>query len=75
MEIEKNIPIPNPFSKKRLYPFDKMEVGDSFFVQSDNPKTIQKRLSVAINKYRRENITAKFSMRTVEGGVRCWRIA
>jgi len=49
-----------------------MEVGDSFFVEGGNRKSIV----AAGSQYRRtHNAMARFVTRKVEGGVRCWRVA
>ena len=47
--IQKNIPIPAkmPQGRKQIYPFDRMEVGDSFAV----PLSKRKSLVSSINKY------------------------
>jgi hypothetical protein len=44
IKIEKNIPIPNPIKPpgmhggmRRRYPYERMEVGDSYFVELINP--------------------------------------
>ena len=67
-EIEKGIPLAKivRHGKPSKYPWRTMEVGDSFFT----PK-IGNGLTSAVSK-----ITGrKFSRRTVDGGVRIWRIA
>lgn len=62
--IDKDVPIPS------YYPFEKMEVGDSFL------STTAKRhnLSVAMLRYGRKT-GKKFISRTLEdGSVRVWRV-
>lgn len=75
-KIEKGVPIPaRKFGSGRTpkYPWRAMEVGDSFFVQSDNPKQTQQAItSTACN--RRSHYGSRFTVRQVEGGVRVWRI-
>ena len=68
IKIDKNIPILALYTRTK-YPFSDMEIGDSFLVSSDH-KSIR---SVAISAGRRLN--AKFTVRKVDGGLRCWRIA
>lgn len=68
-EIEKGIPVP-----QFKYPFRDMKIGDSFLVPCDKSevKVVRNRLvSAACGLKPRD---AKFSCRTVAGGVRCWRI-
>ncbi len=68
IKVEKNIPIP-PFRKTLKYPFEGMEVGDSFFV------TDVKRNNLAITARKYGSKTGKkFLVRDVKGGVRCWRV-
>lgn len=70
VEIEKNIPILGP---KEKYPFEKMEIGDSFFIANGNSASINSSKwqfikSTEIGKDR------QYTCRKVEGGVRVWRI-
>lgn len=81
MKIEKNIPMPpkkgggskkgRPKSDGRsIYPFDDMEVGDSFFADE---KTISVICS-AIGAYKRNRNNGKeFTARKERSGVRVWR--
>jgi hypothetical protein len=84
--IDKNIPIPaaaGRTGRPSLYPFESMEVGDSFAVPlagetwgfSKNDKNLT-RLSnssgIFGKKHNRKFITRTFKD---EGVVRCWRIA
>lgn len=66
-EIEKEIPIPTA-RNRRLYPWTKMKVGDSFFVP--NQPGIDKNLRSSARYY-----GLKVCIRNVEGGFRVWRIA
>ena len=64
--IESNI----PFRESTKYPLDQMQVGDSFFVPNRKISSISSRVT---SLARRRNIT--LSCRTVDGGMRVWRIA
>lgn len=70
MEIEKNIPTPPGVQGTKKYPFDKMEVGDSIFIKG------QTSVGKAANAARvyANGRQMKFSSRSVDGGVRIWRI-
>lgn len=71
-EIEKGIAKPE---NTGLYPLSKMEVGDSFLVpceKKDNAKIRGRLASACIRKSIRDK---KFSVRAVDGGLRCWRIS
>jgi hypothetical protein len=83
--IEKNIPVPQKprFTVKAYskFPFDQLEVGDSFCVpcRLDAPN-MQTSISVAANTYTKKGGKGKcFTIRTViengAWGVRCWRTA
>lgn len=65
IEIDKHVPIP-PSGK---YPFDELEIGDSFLVPNANSHNI------AAASYAGARRTGyKFRTKTVDGGVRVWRI-
>ncbi len=64
MKVEKGIKI--PISK---YPFNEMEVGDSFKVDSEKVATLR----VQSCRFANEN-NVKFSILKHEGSHRCWRI-
>jgi len=74
MEIEKDIPIPNEDHFK--YPFEFMEIGDSFFLPLNGVDSIRIRNNVysSAKKYAAAN-NMKFAVRYMkhQGGVRCWR--
>jgi hypothetical protein len=73
LEIEKGIPIPPKKGGKIFFPFDEMEVGDSFFVPVKE-KNMRRLVNNKASKYAGKS-GKKFTTRTVEGGIRCWRIA
>lgn len=69
----KKIPLP-PVShlgkRPRIYPFDKMGVGDSF----EAPYTKAKGIRTSANYFSRWNPGTKFTVRMVpEKKCRCWR--
>ena len=63
--IDKNIPVPG------LYPFAHMQVGDSFLLL---PTMRRATVSVAAQRYGAKH-GAKFTVRKVPEGFRCWRVA
>lgn len=67
--IDRNIPIPkiSRGSRPSKYPWAEMEIGDSFVMNRKRPNGT---VSAANKRY-----SCKFIARTVEGGVRVWRIA
>jgi hypothetical protein len=70
MKIDKNIAMPPSISRQN-YPFDQMEVGDSFVV-SDEAKFASARVSAYNRSYLKGD---KFTTRRVLEGLRIWRIA
>jgi hypothetical protein len=68
MKIEKNIPIPEITSKR--YPFDEMEVGDSFLVPPLQVPSARSLMSYT----NRKDKSKSFMSRTSEDGIRIWRI-
>lgn len=65
-EVESNIPVPLFRKSCSLYPFDTMEVGDSFLAEEANVRS-------AAGQYSKRH-GRKFTTRAVEGGYRVWRI-
>jgi hypothetical protein len=71
-KVENSFPVPD-FSggpgRPSKYPWKSMAVGDSFFV----PGKLVENMSPLANYQERKN-GVKFTCRTVDGGVRVWRI-
>lgn len=79
IKIEKDIPIPVTEIK---YPFDKMDIGDSFFIP-ENDKKVRFKIQCAVRSYfniyrKKTNFivesTMKITSKSLEDGVRVWRI-
>ena len=66
IKIETGFPV--PIRTRAKYPWAEMKVGDSFFVPVKVPSDIN--ITGA-----RLNTGFKFVRRTVDGGVRVWRVA
>lgn len=66
-KIEHDIPIP-PSRGRTKYPFDQMQVGDSFLSRSHG-------VTSATGYYAKLHPGVKFRQRKVSGGWRVWRIA
>ena len=78
-EIEKGISIPVQRTKNIKYPFRFMEVGDSFFVAVKDDgvtdfKVTTNRVRNAASGYAKRDKSIKFTIRTVDGGIRCWMV-
>ena len=75
-KIEKGVPIPKvPYGAKKKpekYPFLSMDVGDSFFIPGMESKIVTAYIS---SWRRRVGNSKKFSVRTMDGGIRVWRVA
>lgn len=74
--IDKNVPIPKKVNR-RIYPFYKMEVGESFLVSIDDEKnkfTQKQRIYIAIWRFCQVETEMKFTTSSIDGGVRVWRI-
>ena len=69
IQIEKGVPVPKARTPMK-YPFEKMEVGDSFFV----PKS-QGNVSSAAVYWQKRHKGRRFVTRAENGGARCWRVA
>jgi len=74
-KIDKNVPIPEGRwgKRRKKYPFDEMEVGDSFFIHGGKQESI-----TSIMRHWREKLGHKYTTRSVVEngvkGVRVWRI-
>lgn len=71
--IDKNIPIPKDAGRKgrRKYPFYEMEVGDSVFFEGQTRTGNARNAAYAWAR----NNNKEVSVRSVQGGIRIWRIA
>lgn len=76
-KIEKGILIPPHYrgGAKRKYPFDEMQMGDSFLVLCEKEKA--KDVSATLKGSSKRMYPTLFTTRYIseEGGVRIWRIA
>mgnify|MGYP001612441397 CR=1 FL=1 len=75
IKIEKGVPVSSSLTfpdSPRAYPWRQMEVGDSFKVAGVDANTVA---SAANQFQKRARGKCKFTVRLVDGGVRCWRIA
>ena len=73
IKIEKNIPVTKKLGHGIQYPWDKMEVGDSFFLECSDNRRISI-LSNAISYYKSHIKGAKLTTRKEGKGYRFWRI-
>jgi hypothetical protein len=74
--IDKNIPIPSRV-RNRVYPLNKMEVGDSFFKEIDENKSKhyeKQKIYMAVWRHCQNHSNKKFTTASEENGVRVWRI-
>jgi len=71
-KIEKGVLLPTESLRGApKYPWSQLEVGDSFFVKGGNLNVI----SSSARLWGKRNNGARFTTRTVDGGVRVWRVA
>ena len=70
-EVVSGIPVPTPHkpTTPSPYPFDALNVGDSFFVPGATHRTIANHL----NRYRSKNRNKTLVSRIIDGGLRIWR--
>jgi hypothetical protein len=71
-EIEKDIPLVGR-NKSRKFPLGQMEIGDSFVIPCEADEDIHRARQVASCANQRYK-DKKFASRTVDGGIRVWRI-
>ena len=68
--VEKDVPLPAPLRGSGKYPWRSMAVGDSFFV----PGMTTASIAGSVHSAYKRLPGWKFTSRTVDGGVRVWRI-
>lgn len=79
IRVEKGIALPSLRRQlpKISYPFQDMEVGNSFFIvvtPPEDPNRVMHRIYQQSVRFKREfGAEYGFTQRRVEGGVRCWR--
>ncbi len=69
LKVDKGILIPEGRSGVTKYPWNEMEIGDSFFLEKGNSNTLRCAASYAGSRNNK-----KFIVRKVGGGARAWRI-
>ena len=72
IKIEESVPMPviGSRGRQRIYPFESMSKGDSFFIPDKTPAQLS---SVAYNWAKRHNPEAKFVAKREKNGARIWR--
>lgn len=78
-EIDKNIPLSPkrpPIHRTSKYPWDEMEVGDSFLVRFGDKKTKRSVQSTVVGAvvYRQKHSEHRYTTRALDEGIRVWRI-
>ncbi len=72
LKIEKNIPIPVGHANGAMSIFSKMEVGDSVFF----PKKALRDVTGSLQYFcKASKYSDRFKTRSMDGGVRVWRVA
>lgn len=70
-KIEKGLPVVGAKrGAKPKYPFRKMEIGDSIFIDGD----VGRVAAITAHAFAHRNCEYKFMCRKVEGGYRIWRV-
>jgi hypothetical protein len=71
IKIDKNIPIPTAPTEAAAYPFDLLEIDDSFAVPIEKTHSVRTRMHFE----HRKNSGKRFVTRTIDGrDCRVWRI-
>lgn len=78
IKINKNIPTPKKLGDGVQYPWDKMNVGDNFYLETPPKKVYQSHQSSVLTSARTwanyNNKKAKFTTRKERKGFRIWRV-
>lgn len=70
-KIESGVPMPERVIRKK-YPYEQLEVGQSFFVPCKKDAAKMKQISIGSTAARHK--PKRFTVSVVKDGVRCWRI-
>lgn len=70
-KIDKKVALPK---KREKYPFKGMAVGDSFLISTENDYKVRNSVASGATYFARK-CNWKFSVRFVNGELRCWRTA
>jgi hypothetical protein len=76
IKIDKNVPLPNKISR-RIYPFDLMEIGDSFLVKLKDTEALavqKQKIYLASWRFTQVHPDKKFTTSSYNDEVRVWRI-
>lgn len=60
-----------PLEKLQKYPFKELEIGDSFFDNTSTPETVRQHVHIANHRLKPKRFSSR---KTMEGGVRVWRL-
>lgn len=75
IEIEKNVPVPTGRgvgkAKSSAYPFEGMEVGDSFVLDEDATRRVRS----AAERFKKTHRGWTYKTKTSIGRIRLWRIS
>lgn len=66
-------PIPGPLPRKTLDVIDDLEVGQTWFLAGDDPTKTMRALCNAATQ-RHKTTTKRFTVRSITGGAKIWRI-
>lgn len=72
-DIDRNVPAPTDITVRNKYPLAKLFVGESFLVPGG--AEVRDGIKAAVFRAKRRLPGKVFTVRKVEGGYRCWRIA
>lgn len=74
-QVESSIPIPRKQDHRRRYPFDRMQIAQSFMVPCE-PQDIDALWNTLTSCRRWATYKSgfRYTMRRVTGGIRVWRI-
>ncbi len=83
LKIDKNVPIPNHIKRKidEPYDWDNIEIGDSFFIGCKDDEFVKRDIRSKLGQSHKRWCQRKgighldrLVTRSVEGGIRTWRV-
>lgn len=72
-KVEQNVPVPKGERRgsARVFPFDTLEIGESFTVPLEQERSVRSAASVGNRKKDAKSFTCQ---KQLEGTIRCWRV-
>ena len=73
IKFDKGVPLPSLRAEYRHFNLDRMEIGDSFFLEDTDGQTAH-RMQSMVSHLNHTDESRRYITRRVDGGIRTWRL-